>query len=299
MKLPPNSLLVAAQRWLRELQDGNPEHAFAVLSASPPYADLTPTQYMTALDWLRDVALVEQDQPVHWGGPTQAIAVLTAAIEIARPLWLSDADETITEPAELPDDLRDAAAALSVSDTDCLQAVHSILLKVDTELRAELGAWGERCFVALLETHAWGRVDHVAARTDSLGYDVSWTHRNIQAHIEVKTTSRRGRLRIYLSRHEADVGLSTSDWHLVVICAESGQAITALGTVDKDWIGSVLPLDKSRLGRWESVALRPPPEAITPGLPWLPTASRRATGASALLISGALEHLRRPTWMPT
>lgn len=63
-----------------------------------------------------------------------------------------------------------------------------------------------------LERRWPGSTRHVALTDDGLGYDLAFSCRGRTLHLEVKTTGRRGRLVLYLSRHEHEVALLDPDW---------------------------------------------------------------------------------------
>src|SRR5262245_15354278 len=111
MPLPPNSILLGALRWLRELRDGNPDMAHSVLTTSPGYSDLTPTTYALALNWLREVDLVNGEGLALGPGvlDSDPVRVLQLAIEHDNPSWLADADLTIQQPDQLPEDVASLA----------------------------------------------------------------------------------------------------------------------------------------------------------------------------------------------
>ena len=83
-------------------------------------------------------------------------------------------------------------------------------------------------------------------------------------HIEVKSTTRRGRLRIYLSRNEFETmrreapGCSSR-------CVSMTPVLAAVATIGRDWLAAAAPSDNSG-GRWESVKIDVPPGALHSGI---------------------------------
>ena len=85
-------------------------------------------------------------------------------------------------------------------------------------------------------------------------------------HLEVKSTTRRGRLIIYLSRHEFETARNDPTWQLVVVLLDTDYSPVGVATVRRDWVFAVVPEDHSPLGRWESLRLSPPRDALGAGL---------------------------------
>ena len=204
MRLPPEPVLVAVKRWLEILPtSGGIARAQALLTTHTDYSDLTPTQYATALSWIRDMGLLATV------GSTLPAAnrVLSAIFESAAPTWVRDADELVRSPDELPSDIVSAGRALEVNADAVFEQLVSSWGKVDTAARERVGAAGEAALVALLSGASSGRVDHVSTWSDGFGYDIAFAGGDNQAHLEVKSTTRAGRFTAYLSRHEHSVML--------------------------------------------------------------------------------------------
>jgi hypothetical protein len=71
-----------------------------------------------------------------------------------------------------------------------------------------------------------------AARVDDgLGYDIELCLGQITWKLEVKSTARRNRLRVYLSRNEFSVGSLLEEWRLVVLGLGQSDEIQAIATV--------------------------------------------------------------------
>lgn len=159
--------------------------------------------------------------------------------------------------------------------------------KVDSAVWSEIGAVGELALVGLLKEAAPElQVDHVADTHDGLGYDIAVSGRT-EAHLEVKSTTRQGRLTIYLSRNEYHTLCRDPVWELVAVQLNAGREPMAVATVPSDWISDQVPVDRSSHGRWESCRLDVPPEVPVPGISSLDIPS--STGAASQLLSGVSE----------
>jgi hypothetical protein len=297
MPLPPDAILVGAARWLHELRDNNRQHAFEILRTTPAYAGITPTQYAAAFDWLKTTGLLENY--AHHQVPEHLVRqmILGAAIQIARPAWLPDADLLIRTSEDLPDDVYAAAAALEVTGPECLSVIGMCRRRIDLESRARLGRAGEVALVRLLERYTDGAVTHVADIADSFGYDIHWADRDHQFAFEVKTTSRKGRLTIYLTRHEYEVSRVDPRWTLIVVHLNETDEITALATVPTPWVHSHVPADTTGESRWESASLSPPTAVLRPGAP-TPAGGSGSGLPVQLLVSGTMDGPTAPAWMP-
>ncbi|MFF0126391.1 protein NO VEIN domain-containing protein [Streptomyces mirabilis] len=131
--------------------------------------------------------------------------------------------------------------------------------------------------------------------SDGLGYDISVERAEKALHFEVKTTNRRGRLAIYLSRNEYEVMCADADWQLATVFLDEAGRLAAVGIVDRGWIAGSVPVDSSAYGRWESVRLKVPSTAVSPGIVeiqhWL-----RPQAATGVLESGS-EGSAAPQWL--
>lgn len=274
--LPPNPVLQASLRWLQQLRHSSPGQARAMFTAHPRYRDLTLTQYEAAFEWLESVGLVANfgklDDLRLAGALSDEAAILEAAIAHAQPPWVQDADQIIRSPDEFPEDLSAAVEALNLDHNDGLSVVREAWGKVDTAVRKEVGEAGELALVRLLKDCASAEVFHVAAQADGYGFDIVIRKDSERAHLEVKSTLRRGRLAFYLSRNEHEVMLRDPDWHLVVLLLDESRKIAAVGTVDSSGIRDSAPTDVSGECRWQSARLDVSPAMTQPGLtaviPW-------------------------------
>ncbi|WP_159029924.1 protein NO VEIN domain-containing protein [Streptomyces marincola] len=253
----------------------------ALFTAHSDYSDITPTQYDAAYAWLCETGLLED---LHSSVPAHR-RVLDAAIAHSRAPWLSDADLLVRGPGELPDDVLRAAEALGLSDSEAYAQLAAVWGKADAGERARIGAAGELALVDLLTASTEARVEHVAAWSDGYGYDVSVHAPRHRAHLEVKTTLRRSRLTVYVSRNEYETMLRDPDWELVAVRLTADLELQAVATVPRDWIAAQAPADRSGRGRWESCRFDVPPDVPVPGVSRITPAL--AEGASRLLSGAA------------
>lgn len=209
MPIQPEPILRAAVRWLERIPTSGVARARSVLVTNPRFADLTPTQYETALDWLQraDLLLTAAET---WRTPAEAVfeAAVTEAI------WFRDLDLLVTSPEELPTDAVTAADGLGLSEEECYRLVGRRWGKVDTAERELIGAIGEELLVELLRRSIAGSVEQISLITDSAGYDVLVHTARRELHLEVKTSKRRNRTTFHLSRNEYEVMRSDPCWRL-------------------------------------------------------------------------------------
>lgn len=257
--LPAEGVLHAAKRWLELLTRSTVDQASALIRSDPAYRDLSITQYGSGLDWLRQVGLLTEDE--HGFGLTSNTRRLSPedanrllfglSLQAAVPPWLADADALVLAPSELPQDALDVASSLGLTEEAALLCVRQIHGHADLAERSRVGAAGEVALIELLEDFRLGSTDYVAARHDGYGYDIGFTTGTEQWHLEVKTTTRRARLQIHLSRHEYEVMQLDPSWRLVVVGLD-GQDVAAIATVSSDVLRDRAPVDASSLSRWES-----------------------------------------------
>jgi hypothetical protein len=274
--LPPEAITKAALRWLRLIRTSTIEQAWAILRGDAVYLDLTPTQYATALDWLRELGFV-----------TERLGYLVAASEVMlpeselgnllfqtalqhdNPPWLVDADLLLGTPGDLPSDAASFAAALHLTDSTAFIAARSTQVKVDPDQLSELGLSGEKALVAFLEHHWPGSTTHVALTSDCFGYDIVFRPYDIEWHLEVKTTVRRGRLSIFLSRHEFEVASKDSRWRLIALGLDQTSRIKAIATIRHEQVLARSPRDTTLFGRWQSAKHEIAMSDLETGLPFV------------------------------
>ncbi|MCB9440306.1 MAG: DUF3883 domain-containing protein [Mycolicibacterium sp.] len=280
MPVPSSTVLRAAARWLEHRRESSDAQLRALFRAHPAFADITPTQYTTAYEWLQARGLLKAspttDDCVH--------VVFEAAIREA--LWFRDSDLLVPEPNSMPQDGMFAAEALGIEPSEAFAIVHSCWGKVDTAERERIGAAGEYALISLLQSVPDVQVRHVAAVSDGYGYDIHAALLDATLHIEVKTTTRRGRLLIFLSRNEFEAMRRDPDWLLVALRVSDAMRPIATATVDRNWIAMSAPEDQPG-GRWESARLDIPHHAITPGIAPIYT---RSTFRAPAILQG------EPTW---
>lgn len=264
MPVPPEPVLRAAVRWLEHLPGSSVARTRTLFTSHSSFGGITPTQYAAAHTWLLQAGLIDKAGRVLCDGARQ-LTVFRAAV--SETLWLPDADVLISGPRELPEDASRAATALGLTPDDAFAAIRHAWGKVDTALRERVGVAGERALVELLSSAEDVLVEHVAAYSDGYGYDIAVETAAAAVHLEVKATTRRGRLTIYVSRNEFEVMVRDPTWMLIAIRLDPDLQPAALATVDRDWVNAVVPSDRGPGARWESVRLEVPPEALVTGLP--------------------------------
>lgn len=215
--------------------------------------------------WISDLGLLSSaDSPVP-----VANRILGAIFENAPPPWVRDADALVQAPEELPTDIVAAGMVLGVGADAIYEQLVVSWGKVDAAVRERVGSAGEAALVALLRVLSDGRVDHVAAWSDGFGYDIAYVGGTVSAHLEVKSTTRSGRLTVYLSRNEYNVMLRDDRWVLVAVRLTADLEIDGIGNVPSAWIAEQAPRDVGRLGGWASCKLEVPHEVIGNGIPEL------------------------------
>lgn len=302
--LPPERVTRAARRWLDLLQRSSANQAWGLLQANTAYSDLPPSAYLQALDWLRSLGFLEPigaDSRLSPNvaelppGPRHQLLYARGLVYDA-PLWLPDADSLITGPDELPDDAAAFAEQLSLSDTQALAGVSQARGKVNAEITAEIGLRGERALCAALEV-AWpGSTCHLATFDDGWGYDIAFTPApDEQWHLEVKTTTRRGRMSAYLSRNEHAVAAADPFWRAVAVGIDSDGALAAVATVKLGVLAERAPQDTSPAARWASTRYDLRAADLDRGLPFLP----HPLPPEAAGLDAGFDSRNRYAWMPT
>ena len=279
MAIQPDPILRGAVRWLERIPDAGIARTRSLLVTNPRLSDLTPTQYETALDWIQRTGLLAE---AGSGAPTAVQVFETALSEVG---WFVDADALVREPDEMPQDALEAAEALGIDEEDAFQHLHSAWGKVDTEARLRVGAAGEAQLVAMLTESVVGDIAHVSQWSDGLGYDIAVSAPRFRHHLEVKSSTRHGRLAFYLSRNEFNVMRRDPHWTLVTLTLSEDLKITAVRTVSSDWIVAAAPRDHGPGGRWESCKFDVPQKAT--GLGVAAIRSVLHENASPLLLASA------------
>jgi hypothetical protein len=248
----------------------------ALFASAAEFCDLTPVQYADALSWLRRTGLVDSSGRLTTKAlmaPSVQLAVLEAALEHSAALWMANADQLVRAADELPEDALAAGLALGLSELDTFATVQRVWGRVDTAERERVGFAGEVAVFDLLSAAIDGDIRHVAAYADGYGYDIAVDTVSQSAHLEVKATTSRVQLRIFLSRNEYETMLRDPAWFLIAIRLDADLRPMAVASVSRQWIAETAPSDRLAAGRWESCRLFVPPDALTPGIPALASAT--------------------------
>ncbi|MFM0488305.1 protein NO VEIN domain-containing protein [Paraburkholderia graminis] len=261
---------------------------------------------MSAFEWLKSAGLLIESQDGHV--LTNEIVAVTAdyipyalferALEFARPAWLSDADSLIPDDGELPEDARGLATALGLGNKAAYSAIQSIHGKVDLASRAMIGYSGEKALVQILETRWPGSTLHVAQYSDAFGFDIRFRYQSVDWHLEVKSTVRRGRLKIYMSRNEYEVGSRDPHWRLIVLGLDENYHIAALATLPSRHLGTLAPVDTTASGRWQAASFELKAEDLIRGMDFLSEPWNCLQRASGKLGYGDFSESGF-AWMPT
>jgi hypothetical protein len=260
--LPPDAIVEAASRWIRLLRVSTLEKASRIIRADPSYTDITRTQYSSGLDWLRKLEFLDEDEA---GGRLASAFVdlpdlqlnqlfFERLLEAVAPPWLQDADLLVPDPAELPQDVASVAASLGLNEVSAFASVIQVRGRIDLEQRARIGNAGECELVDYLE-YRWPKSTvHVAKNDDGFGYDVLFRHGEKEWHLEVKSTTRRGRLVIYLSRHEYEIGRRDPFWRLLVVGLDKQLRLQVIATVRHTMLWNRTPGDRSSQSKWQTAS---------------------------------------------
>ncbi|MDJ0106330.1 DUF3883 domain-containing protein [Rhodococcus erythropolis] len=205
----------------------------------------------------------------NYSGDNKAIAqyIFSAAIERSGAHWLHDADLLVRSPDEIPEDALTAADALGLQTEDAYREIQVVRGKVDTEERMRIGNGGELAMMKLLSESTDATIEHVAAKSDGYGYDIAVHSDRESIHLEIKSTTRRNRLTIHISRNEYETMRTDTDWQLIALRLNVNLTPLAISTVPTEWIESQVPCDRSRYGRWESCRLEISANILIPGIP--------------------------------
>jgi hypothetical protein len=190
--------------------------------------------------------------------------LFAACLESEQPLWLQDADVLVADTDALPEETTELAAILGLDEDTALRVIRQVHGKVDLAERARVGLLGEYALVALLMRRWPGCAHHLSLTDDGLGYDVLCELGPDLWHLEVKTTTRKGRLRIFVSRHEYETAAVDPHWRLIVVGLDGAEAV-AVATVKDNVIPTLAPQDHGST-RWEVASYELGVGALHPGL---------------------------------
>lgn len=304
--IPAEGVLIAAARWLDLLGRSTESQASMVIRSNSRYADLTPTQYSTALDWLHSLAwtdltkntLGRSDTLLKMTSQGRKEYLLASLLEASDPPWLEDADVLVRSSDDLPQDINRWQELLGLPASSGFRVVRRISGKIDLARRAQIGNAGEIALCMLLEAKWPGAINHVAETDDGFGYDVSASIQDREWHFEVKSTTRRGRLSFFLSRHEFETGLADKYWKLLVVGLDDELRATCVAEVDKEALKKLAPADRATVANWASARYDFGQGHLSPGLRFLPW-EQADMRTHRLLTQGTRDRGPNFSWMPT
>jgi len=273
----PNAIVVALGRWLRLLRSSSFAKASEIIRVSAAFSDLTLTQYASALELAKHLQLVvsgpeglQLAEGIRNTADDQVgQKVFRVLLEQSSPLWLADADSLVPTPTDLPQDALALAEQLGIHEMEAFAVVKQLYGKIDLEQRSRVGAAGEKALVAFLEERWPGSTEHIALTDDGFGYDVLFRHNSSEWHLEVKSTLRRGRLVVHLSRQEYEVGKLDPCWRLVVVGLDNDLRLRAIATARNLDVLRRAPLDTCHEVRWRAASHQLNSQDLEPGIPFV------------------------------
>ncbi|MDQ0635069.1 hypothetical protein QFZ40_002978 [Arthrobacter pascens] len=275
--IPAEGVIIAAARWLDLLGRSSELQASVLIRSNSRYTDLTPTQYSIALEWLHSLAWT--NLPEGSSGRSPALEKMTSQgrreyllaslLEAADPPWLENADVLVHSSDDLPQDIERWSDLLGLPASSGLRVVRRISGKIDLARRAQVGSAGEIALCRLLEAKWPSAINHVAEMDDGFGYDVSASIQGVEWHLEVKSTTRRGRLTFFVSRHEFETGLADKQWKLLVVGLDDELRASCVAEVDKSALKRFAPIDRATSASWESARFDVGEGHLIPGLAFL------------------------------
>lgn len=292
--LPSNAVAKGCLRWLRVLRGSSLAQAWLILRTDPRYADLTQSQYGAALELLKSTGLLGGCAPALLRLPERQASQLLfeKIIEHAAPAWLPDFDLLVPDPSELPVDAAKLGSALGLQELQRYAAVRNVHSRADLAARKLVGDAGELALLRFLEEKAPGAAVHVASFGDGYGYDIAFQHNGREWHLEAKSTTRRGRLTVHLSRNEYEVSLTDPDWRLIVVGLDAGLQLKAVATLLPGQLAALAPADTSMRGRWQDAAFEIAGDGLAAGICLDRGASARSLWAAPQCQGPRFE------WMP-
>lgn len=303
--IPAEGVIIAATRWLDLLGRSTESQASILIRSNSRYADLTPTQYSSALDWLHSLAWTNLTGDSL--GRSQTLEKMTSQgrreyllaslLEAADPPWLENADVLVHSSDDLPQDIERWSDLLGLPTSSGFRVVRRISGKIDLARRAQIGNAGEIALCMLLDAKWPGAVNHVAETDDGFGYDVSASVGDVEWHLEVKSTTRRGRLSFFLSRHEFETGLADEYWKLLVVGLDDELRASCVAEVDKSALKKFAPTDGATSASWASARYDMGEDHLSPGLAFLPW-NEADVRTHRLLAQGSRSQGPDFSWMP-
>jgi hypothetical protein len=265
MVTTPDAILLAAKRWLVELEQREPNLARITFRTAARFRDITPTQYESALIWLQQHGLVDIGGALATASVSPGLQVLRAALQESKPIWLANADELIPDSSALPLDLLELGSLIGLGELDLHDEVLRAWRQFDDSAQAALGIAGELAMSSWLMKHTMAEVVQFAGQDDSVGFDFALRiDQRIVARIEVKATRRPNNVVFYLSRNEYRVMLKRQNWCLQLIQLDADGAISSLLWAPKEKLVGWAPKDGEE-GVWQSMRLDLPLETLEHG----------------------------------
>jgi hypothetical protein len=305
MALPADGIIRAASRWLDLLERSSIAQSWVFIHTDSGYSDLSDTQYALALDWLKSIGVLEpRADGLRLASAGRGLTplqlrelVFARGLEEANPAWLSDSDTLIQDENDLPQDGAAFAGELGINDRTALLGILQVQGKIDLDKRALIGATGEQQLIELLERSWPGSTTYVALDHDGYGYDVALSIERVTWHLEIKTTPRRGRLTIYLSRHEYEVSLLDPNWQLVVVGLNSDGTLGCTATAKWEQLQVRAPADGVSGTRWASARYEIDRTQLSAGLGFLDESAFNGIN-QPLLVCGSDDESHGFDWMP-
>ena len=233
-----------------------------ILRSDPEYADLSQGQYQAALELLKNIGvLVNQSQSWILAAKFRVLPsaqvgqiIFENIIELPAPPWLPDSDLLLSDPSDLPEDAASLAASFGLDDAESFGAIQNVHARIDLVRRKEIGDAGEQELLRFLEENWPGSTVHVARISDGFGYDIAFGHGGCEWHFEVKSTMRRGRMNIYLSRNEFEKSRHDPTWRLIIAGLDQSLKLIAIATLRAGHFEMYAPSDSSGKAKWQSAA---------------------------------------------
>lgn len=260
--LPSRPIIIGCLRWLDLLRTSSISQTSLILRSDPQFTDLTQGQYQLALELLKNLGALK-NQLQSWV-LAEHYRVLPRAqirnllfekiIESSAPAWLPDSDLLIPDPSDIPGDAATVACVLGLKELEAFRGIRNVHSRIDLAKRKQIGDAGELALLQFLEQYRPGSTVHVASLSDGFGYDIAFQHGDCEWHLEVKSTTRRGRMNIHVSRHEYEESTRDPNWRLIIIGLDRNLQMVAIATLRPGHLVALAPSDISSKARWQSAA---------------------------------------------